>query len=46
MGGLKERRELMNFLPLKKGDLLERKGLFEKGLSLTGDLRYFIYNDF
>ena len=32
--GLKERRRLINFLPLKRGGLLERGGLFERGEGL------------
>ena len=30
-GGLIRERKLINFLPLKRGSLLERGGLFERG---------------
>ena len=39
-GGLIRERKLINFLPLKRGSLLERGGLFERGGRLVKDLRY------
>ena len=38
-GGLNREGGLINFLPLKRGGLLEGGGLFERG-GLTEDLRY------
>ena len=38
-GGLNREGGLINFLPLKKGGLLEGGGLFERG-GLIEDLRY------
>ena len=39
-GGLNREGGLINFLPLKRGGLLEGGGLFERG-GLIEDLRYF-----
>ena len=39
-GGLIRKGKLINFLPLKRGSLLERGGLFEGGGGLVEDLQY------
>ena len=39
-GVLNREEELVNFLPLKRGHLLEGGGLFERGGDLIEDLPY------